>query len=204
MLQQQRSSASVRAALLIAVPVAAYSALRYYGWANCGWATPAHLHEGLESVRATVTTCVGQLGETLAERFACVDHMLTDMNGHVLQVKEELKAEVQAVGETVSTLEQRMAPIETDVHRTAQGVNLLCEVVAGLSNNASPDLLRRLDSFTGIEASRMAPRDALPEPESLLRPIAHAQQLRSGSPTNPEYAHPEFLRALLQPAVSSQ
>ena len=72
MLQQQRSSASVRAALLIAVPVAAYSALRYYGWANCGWATPAQLHEGLESVRATVTTCVGQLGETLAERFACV------------------------------------------------------------------------------------------------------------------------------------
>ena len=112
-------------------------------------------------------------------------------------MREELKAEVRTVGESVVALEQRMAPIEADVHRSATGVEVLCELVAssGLLSNASPDSLRRLDDFTGKDVLRSpAEPAALPPPPrpELLEPAELRQPLSQSAPG--------YLRSLLDPA----
>lgn len=205
MLQQQRSSSSMRLSMLLAVPVAAGLATYFFGWASFGWVTPLKLEQGLESVRAAVGTCAQQLGEKLHLGFAHVDAQLTQTAAQVVAVKEELSAEVRAVGECVASLEQRIAPMESDMHRTAQGVGLLCEVVAGLSNNASPELRRRLDSFTGVETlvPPAAPPAALPAPSP--EPAQYAERLtaRPELLSNPPAPRSDFLRALVAPPLAT-
>ena len=102
-----------------------------------------------------------------------------------------MTAEVHAVGQSVHALEQRIAPMESDVQRTAQGVGLLCEVVAGLSGNTRPELRRRLDRFTGVgdDERRMAERTGEPEP-----PPPRPELLPPGGAAG----HSELFRALLQ------
>lgn len=195
MLQQQRSNSPLRTTLLLFGTAAACFALRY-GWEQFGWATPIELKEGLVRVSETVSACKDELKELIGRSFVEVGQSLTGVARNVQAVKEELKAEVHAVGESVKQLEQRMCPIESDVRRTAQGVDLLCEVVSGLSSslssNASPDLRRRLDSFTGNEtglervlAPPQSPREPLPPPPPVLPELTSAR--------------PEFLQSILQP-----
>merc|ERR1719171_524268 len=125
MLQAHRSAASWRTALWIALPAAAAATalvVHYWGcWDRLGWATPNQLQEGLQSVREAVSAAAVELGESMRTHFTRVETQLTETAHHVQQVREELKAEVRTVGESVVALEQRMAPIEADVHRSATG-----------------------------------------------------------------------------------
>lgn len=189
MLQQQRSNASMRTTLLLAGCVGACFALSY-GWENFGWATPIELREGLTRVAETVSACKDELKELLGKSFGEVSASLAGVSKRVAEVKDELKAEVHAVGGSVDQLEQRMRPIESDVRRTAQGVDLLCQVVSGLSTNTSPELRRALDTFTGSETvvpTMVEPRLPTPPPEQLAPP---AELLAP--------ARPEFLQSILQ------
>ena len=204
MLQQQRSSSSLRMWVALAGCCAAGMALSY-GWERFGWATPVELRDGLRLVGESVSACKEELKSLLGKSFAEVGDSLSDVTRHVVEVKEELKAEVHAVGESVESLEQRMRPIETDVRRTAQGVDLLCEVVAGLSSNASPELLRRLDTFTGSEGrleARVEAREVLTRrsrtPEPMPSPPL-AGVLPAPVAFVPTSARPEFLQSILQP-----
>jgi len=187
MLQQQRSGGSsarvgLRGLLLIATPVAAGLAIRHYGWARVGWATPAELQSGLASVRDALLARVHALNEAMHARFGKVDDGLADTCRNVQELRSEVEAGLAAVGASVRALDGRFAPIEADVHRTAQGVGLLCEVVSGLPSHTSPELRRRLEDFTGTEA-----RTARTEPP--MQPLLPPPSPRDSS----------FLRALLEP-----
>lgn len=170
MLQQQpRGGLSVRVVVLGGGLVAAGVAFYSYGlWGSWGWVTPVRLEEGLESVRAFVRDCYERLRAQLEERFGLVDAGLTALTSRVDEVSAEIKGEVQSVGEGVGALEQRLDPIERDVRRTAKGVGLLCEVVAGLTSNANPELIKRLDDYTGNATVPLAPREREP-----LAPLRH-------------------------------
>lgn len=165
MLQQQRSTSSMRTMLLLAGGAATFFALRYC-WDEFGWATPTELKEGLALVGEAVRASAAELKDTLAHNFERVDTQLAGMSESLQEVKIALAAEVHAVGAQVEGLERRVVPIEADVRRTAHGVDLLCEVVAGLPTaNSDDDLRRRLGNFTGIDTVVGAPqREGSPLP----------------------------------------
>lgn len=183
--QQQPRGLSLRALLLGGSLIAGAAAAVYgYGlWSSFGWVTPVQLQEGLETVREAVIKCYNDTCALLASKFGLLEKRITEVNAHVDEVSAELKAEVQIVGASVCAVEKRLEPIERDVHRTAEGVGLLCEVVAGLTSNATPDLIRRLDDFTGIETNVRAPA-----------------RLEQSAPAAP----PGFLRELLSAPVTGE
>lgn len=204
MLQQQRTASSRGATLLLAGCAAAYVAVRYLGWDTFGWATPAELQEGLGRVREAVSAAAGELKDAMALRFTRVDAQLVAVDEGVRATKEGLTAEVHAVGASVESLEERLTPIERDCRNTALGVGLLCEVVSGLATNASPDLLRRLDTFSGPEGAREA-RAARERDRQQLATTARA--LSSSEPAQrtaplpellPPAGRPEFLQSILR------
>ena len=117
---------------------------------------------------------------------------------------EQLTEEVHAVTESLSALEQRMGPLEEDARRSAQGVGVLCELVASsdLFSNASDASQRRLHAFTGIEP-RVEPPAALPPatqvPAELLPPVTEGASFGSSL----ERAAPTYMRALIVDAPPS-
>lgn len=197
------ASASWRLAILLGMPtVAAGVALHLVGWARLGWVTPIALREGLHSVTEAVKASVSTLSDSLHARLGHVDAAVAETACVVQQVKvqqEELSAEVQAVGESVASLERRLGPMETDARRSAKGVEVLCDLVAssGLLNNASASSLRRLDEYTGSSASEEAERRAAPARPELPAPPA-SQSLTSQSLAG---AAPSFVRVLMEPPV---
>lgn len=203
LLQQQRNGRSLRGMLWLALPAAGFAAYAYYAgwWGAFGWVTPVKFEAGLLRVQEKLSACVSSLGDTLLGRFATVEEQNAALVCSVEDVKAELTAEVHTVGESVAALEARFAPIEADVHRTAEGVGLLCEVVAGLSNNASPDLMRRLGNYTGGEAALPAPPAPRTPPRAELLPPAVAHTL-SAPAGGGSLKTTGFMRALLEPVPS--
>jgi len=197
--QQQGSGASLwRLAMWLAPPAAAAYAIRHYGWRRVGWVTGEQLQQGMESVRTAVSAMVDALGEALHARFQRVDEILAETAQTLHEVfvsTGEVKAEVHAVGESLRSLEARMAPIEANSATAAQGVEVLCELVktSGLLANASGESLRRLDHFTGKGSSSPAPeRNDLLSPPKLPAPMPLPSPIEatvSGS----------MLRALMEP-----
>jgi len=200
LLQAQRSAASWRAALLVALPAVAGMALYHFGWARLGWVTANELQDGLRGVQESVSTTISQLGDTLLDRFTRVDAQLAETAqsiAHVAATSEQLTEEVHAVTESLSALEHRMGPLEEDARRSAQGVGVLCELVASsdLFSNASDASQRRLHAFTGIE---------LGEPHAALPPAAQTSAellppANEGVPVGSSFerAAPTYMRALI-------
>lgn len=200
--QQGGSSSLWRLVMWVGAPMAAVCAVRYYGWGRLGWVTGEQLQEGLASVRTAVSAMIESLSESLHARFARVDELLAETAHSVQEVSVstgELKAEVHAVGESLRTLEARMAPIESNSATAAKGVEVLCELVktSGLLSNASGDSLRRLDHFTGSTATPAAERADLLPPDLLPAPTLPAPTM----PTMGERAGSagSMLRALMDP-----
>lgn len=186
MLRANRSGRSWGLYLLLATPVGVALAIRHFGWAHLGWATPEQLQARLAEVREAVLARVHALGEAMHARFGRVDEMLGETNRSVQTMRGEVKDDLKAVDANVSALGDRIAPMEANVARTAQGVDLLCEVVASLSDT-SPELQRRLDDYTGAER-----RETLGAPPALMAPVP------------PKISSP-FVRAILtQQPVASQ
>lgn len=187
-LVQQRTRTSLRLMLLAGGGALAFVALRFC-WEECGWATPSELKTGLAQVGASVRASAAELKETLLHSFGLVDERMAEVSNSVQEVKGAVTAEVHTVSQKIASLEERLAPIENNVKRTAQGVDLLCEVVAGLSSNASPDLLRRLGSFTGSETHRLE----APAPTRISAPALPAARPELLAPST----RPEFLQSIL-------
>ena len=187
LLEAQKRAASTsfwKVALLLGIPAAAVYCL---GWAEFGWVSPNQLTQSLQSVTASVQQTVATLSDSLHARFGTVDAALAENTASVIAVREE----VQAVGESVRVLETRLPPLEKHAERSAQGVEVLCDLIAtsGLLSNASESALARLGSFTGTTDEPPAPpsRPELPEP----------------APAALQQAAPAFMRALMEPSSSS-
>ena len=86
LLQAQRSAASWRATLLVAVPAVVGVALYHFGWARLGWVTANELQDGLRGVQESVSTSIAQLGDTLLDRFTSVDVQLAQTAQSVAHV----------------------------------------------------------------------------------------------------------------------
>ena len=201
MLQQQRATSSLRTMLLIGGGAAAFIALRFC-WEEFGWATPTELKEGLALVGEAVRASAAELKDSLLQNFGRVDDQLVGMSASIREVKLALTEEMQSVGAQVESLERRVAPIEADVRRTAHGVDLLCEVVAGLpSMNSSDDLIRRLGSFTGtaIEPRAEPTRAELPAPPA--PPARSSEQILAELPAP---TRSPFLQSILAQPPSSR
>lgn len=189
---QEPRGAGAGLLLSLLLPAAGGALWHRYGWNAFGWVTPEALSAGLQAVTERVGAKVRALGETLALKLATVDAKLVEAAACVQQVaaaQEELQVEVHAVAQGVTRLEARVAPIEGDTHRTAQGVDVLCALIktSGLLANASPDALHRLDAYTGGAPRELAGPElpALPSRPSAAPPSASA------------LAAPSFMRGLL-------
>ena len=183
LLRSQQSSSRWRVAALVCAPIAVALAVRFLGWEFFGWVTPRMLTEGLENVGRAVTT----MGEGLHQRLELIDSQLT---AAVTEAKDELQAEVRQIGAQVAAIDERIRPVEADAQRSAQGVDLLCELVATskLFDKASPESLRRLDAFTGTASAREDPHPTPPRAE-----------LMAPTPPSLAQAAPSFMRALMEP-----
>ena len=136
--------------------------------------------------RDAAVGAVRQLGDTLHAAITRVDTDILETKAAIEQVSVEVKEEVQSVAASVSALEKRMAPIESDVHRSAQGIDVLCQLVAtsGLLANASADSLRQLDDFTGAVTTTPT-RTATVNPKGTARVRRSAQTLARPAPPRP-------------------
>jgi len=188
-----------RLAMWVAPLVSVAYAVHYYGWGRIGWVTGEQLQQGLASVRTAVSATVDALGVALHERFQRVDELLAETAQTVQEVSTsqgELKAEVHAVGESIRSLEARMAPIESNSATAAHGVEVLCELVktSGLLSNASGDSLRRLDHFTGSGSSiaSLTERSDLLSPPTAPAPTPMPSALEQAVPNS-------MLRAIMEP-----
>ncbi len=181
---QARASAT-RALLLLAVPAAASLLLRQYGWAAYGWVTENMLNEGLQRVKRVVA----ETGDALRLRLGQVEAAAVEASEAVGASVGELATEVREVGEAVEELKRRLPPIEEDARRSAQGVGVLCDLVAssGLLSNASETALGRLDEFTGGAVVR-------PPPSRPDEPLPPRREL--GGPELQDAA-PSFVRGML-------
>lgn len=152
-------------------------------WARLGWATPQQLQDQLASLREELVARVNRLLQTMQERFKCVDESLAETGDNVKALRAEMNEGMQGVHDGMSALDRRLSPMETDVRRAAHGVGLLCEVVSGLSSDASPELKRRLEDFTGSDTTLTRPAsNSLPlRPRSeLMPPMASRSESSSG------------------------
>ena len=198
LLKAQQSASNWRIFAALAAPIALGVAIRVFGWDMFGWVTPRQLHTSLERV----TSAVVQVGESLGQRLDEVD---AGLHGAVRSSRDELRFDMQNISEQVALLDRRIEPLEADARRSAEGVGVLCDLVAtsGLFNSASADSLRRLDTFTGhTNTTSSTERRVLSTPSELMPPLpagAAAAALSSSSSSSAalEGAAPAFMRALM-------
>ena len=192
--QQNAGTPVWKLLLAIGLPAAACGyALHHIGWANVGWVTPTRFEVGMSNVVEQVSTKIHDLGDLMHFKFL-------ETTKAFQEVKTELSSEIQAVGESVQKIERRLEPMEADSRRSAQGVEVLCDLVAssGLLNNASASSLRRLDEFTGNsadsggreEAARLATRAPaeLPAPEGAQAPSTFLRAIMAEPPAASGFA----------------
>lgn len=157
LLNSQARAQAWRSALLLVAPAVIAMVAKHYGWAALGWVTASELQAQMAQLTATVSAAIGGLSNTLNARFGRVDESVAEVHASVGRVALELE-------ELRSHMDVRLRPLESDARTSAEGVELLCNLVAtsGLLSNASDDALRRLDAFTsghgGEEARRASPR----------------------------------------------
>ena len=140
-----------------------------------------------------VSSRIMDLGDMLNFRY-------TETAKAVQEVKEELSSEIREVGESVQRIETRLEPMETDARRSAQGVEVLCDLVAssGLLSNASASSLRRLDDFTRAGEEGGDPQPLADGGSSVARPPLPAPAAMAEAPTT-------FLRAIMaEPPIMAQ
>jgi hypothetical protein len=198
-LQAQRTASSWRAGMVASLAVVAGVAV--VGWGRLGWVTNAQLRDGLNSVHKAISAACRHLMETMNARFSAVENALVETSE---ALKTELKQEVLAVGQSVTALEQRLAPIEQDARRSAQGIELLCEVVAssGLLANANAESLRRLDHFTEMDnGGRTHTQQAALTAPAYAR--GEVPSVHASAAVDLERAVPAFVRACMEPQPAS-
>ena len=192
--QQSARTPLWKLALFLGIPAAACGyALHQVGWANVGWVTPVKFEVGMARVVEQVSSRIVDLGDMLHFRF-------TETAKAVQEVKEELSSEIREVGESVQRIETRLEPMETDARRSAQGVVVLCDLVAssGLLSNASASSLRRLDDFTRAGEEGGGHQPLADGGSSVARPPLPAPAATAEAPTT-------FLRAIMaEPPIMAQ
>jgi len=201
--------APLRTMLVVAPLLAAGGFVVYrYGWDRLGWVSLHELRLGLGNVKASVEAMVGCLREEICLQILGVRERVDDTALAVRAVSAdigEVKAELRTVGAAVSTMEARMASVETASHRSAEGVELLVRLVASsaLSAGASADTAQRLARFGELEElaspaplelrsySSYSERSSMPSPPAAPPPPPPRVDAR---------ATPGYLRSILQTA----
>ena len=166
-LRSQRATTSGAAGTLVLVgaPLAAAAYyLRNHGW----WVTAQELQEGLDGVRRGVCERLEEVRVQLLERIGILElqgEETAAWQRRQSNAMARLDSTLQGVHDAVGTLEERHKGVEGDVARSARGVELLCEFVAGADapsgENARPSLQERLHEFTGLTHQ---PAPARPNP----------------------------------------
>mmetsp|Transcript_63168 Transcript_63168/g.105068 ORF Transcript_63168/g.105068 Transcript_63168/m.105068 type:complete len:285 (-) Transcript_63168:375-1229(-) len=202
-MRAQKSGRTGAVFLLIGAPVGIGLALYRFGWGKLGWVTPEQLKGRLADVTTSVAKMVAAAKTEICARVTAIEQRLFENTAAVEQVGarvEEVKVDLQKIGDSVDSLEQRFIKVEKNSKRSADGVELLCEFVSTAPMlKIDDDVHAKLRAFGNLSLAQPLQLElkstASAQPQERVPPLAMGMD--SSRPSHSATAPSGFLQSLL-------